>query len=154
CRRADETAVFFQRSEIERNVVHRGRQNPARGAARQISMEYVSVRHAAAILVDQFAHGNAGRRELDTWIFYATRYRVTAQTIASVAAMALPPVGAFLDDVAYPEQGLKVVDQRRQSEQSDLERVRRLVPRQATLSFQAFQKGGFLAADVSACAAP
>src|SRR5262249_38318907 len=75
-------------------------------------------------------------------------------TISSVAAVALPPVGAFLDDVAYPEQGLKVVDERRQSKQSDLERVRRLVPRQATLSFQAFQKRGFLAADVSACAAP
>ncbi len=54
-RRADEAAVFLQRAEIERDVVHRGRQDAARRAARQIGVERVAVGHAAAEFLDQFA---------------------------------------------------------------------------------------------------
>ena len=52
------TAVFFQRAEIERDVVHRGRQDAAGSAARQIGVEGMAVGHAATKLVDQFAHGD------------------------------------------------------------------------------------------------
>src|SRR6476620_8604838 len=58
-----------------------------------------------------------------------------------------------LYDVTHPEQRLDVVDQRGLAEQSDLERVRRLVPRQAALAFDALQQRGFLAADIGAGAA-
>ena len=151
--RADEAAVFFQRAEIERDVVHRGRQDAAGRAARQIGVEGVAVGHAAAEFVDQFAHGEAGRRELDAGILDAAGDRIAAQAVAAVAAVALPPVRALLDDVAHPEQRLDIVDQRRQAEQPDLERIRRLVPRQAALAFDAFQQRGFLAADIGAGAA-
>ena len=42
----------------------RGRQDAARGAARQIALEGVAVRHAAAEFVDQFARRDAGGRKL------------------------------------------------------------------------------------------
>src|SRR5665811_140113 len=70
------------------------------------------------------------------------------RAMAVVAALALPPVRAFFDDVAHPEQRLDVVDQRRQSEQPDLERIRRLVARQTALAFDAFEQRGFLTADI------
>src|SRR4029077_18873228 len=37
--RADEAAIGLQRAEIERDLGHRGRQDAARGAARQIAHE-------------------------------------------------------------------------------------------------------------------
>src|SRR3954468_22954618 len=99
----------------------------------------MAVRHAAAELVDQFAPGDARGRKLHAGILDAARDRIAAQAVAIVAAMALPPVGALLDDVAHPPQRLDVVDQRRQAEQPDLERVRWLVPGQAALAFDAFE---------------
>ena len=113
----------------------------------------MAVGHAAAIFVDQLAHGDAGGRELHAGVLDAARDREAAQAVALVAAIALPPVGALLDDVAHPVQRLDVVDQRRQAEQADLERIRRLVPRQAALALDAFEQRGFLAADVGAGAA-
>ena len=50
--RADEAAVRLQRVEVERNVGERRRQDAARRAARQVSVESVAVGHAAAELVD------------------------------------------------------------------------------------------------------
>ena len=58
-RGADEASVRLQRVEVERDVGQRSRQNSARGAARQISVELVSRKHAAAKFVDQLAHGDA-----------------------------------------------------------------------------------------------
>ena len=79
--------------------------------------------------------------------------RIAAQAVAAVAAVALPPVRALLDDVAHPAQRLDIVDQRRQAEQADLERIGRLVARQAALALDAFEQRGFLAADIGAGAA-
>src|SRR6185369_13280013 len=109
--------------------------------------------HAAAELIDQLAHGDAGRSQLHAGILDAARDRVAAQADTVVAAVALPPVGAFLDDVAHPEQSLDIVDERRQAEQADLERIRRLVPRQAALAFKTLEQRGLLAADIGASAA-
>src|SRR5215213_564029 len=108
----------------------------------------MALSHASAELVDQFAHRDTRGRQLHAGIFYPSRYRVTAQTVAAIAAVALPPVRALLDDVADPPQRLDVVDQRRQPEQPDLEGIGRLVPRQAALALDAFQQRGFLAADI------
>ena len=152
--RTDKAAVFFQRAEIERNIVHRCRQDATGRAARQIRVEGMSLGHAATELVDQFAHRDAGRRQLHAGILYPPRHRIAAQAVAVVTAVALPPVCAFFDDVAHPPQRLDIVDQRRQSEQPDLERVRRLVPRQSAFAFDAFQQRRFLAADIGAGAAP
>src|SRR5207342_416449 len=101
-RRADETAVFFQRAEIERNVAHRRRQDAARRAARKIGAELVTVSHAAAIFVDQFTHGEAGRGKLYAGLLDAPGDRVAAQAMAAVAALAGPPRSALLDEVAHP----------------------------------------------------
>src|ERR1700704_942031 len=82
--------------------------------------------------------------------FTRPRAQIAAKAVAVVAAKTLPPVRALLDDVAHPPQRLDIVDQRRQSEQSDLEWIRRLVPGQAALAFQALQQRGFLTTDVGA----
>ncbi len=68
-------------------VRHRRRQDAARGAARQIGLEGVAVRHAAAILLDQFARRDAGRRELDAGLLHAARHREAAEALALVAAL-------------------------------------------------------------------
>src|SRR6185503_17583857 len=59
----------------------------------------------------------------------------------------------LLDDVAHPKESLDIVDERRQAEQADLERIRRLVPRQAALAFKTLEQRGLLAADIGASAA-
>jgi hypothetical protein len=61
--------------------------------------------------------------------------------------------GTVLDDVAHPEQGLDVVDERRAAEEADLARERGLVARQAALALDRFEHRGFLAADIGARAA-
>src|SRR6185312_2430119 len=60
---------------------------------------------------------------------------------------------ALLDDVAHPEQSLDIIDERRQAEQADLERIGWLVPRQATLAFKTLEQRGLFAADIGASAA-
>ena len=52
---ADEAAQMLELAEVERQVGHRGRQDAARGAARQVGAKAVARRHAAAELVDQLA---------------------------------------------------------------------------------------------------
>src|SRR5207244_4119127 len=89
-------------------------------------------------------------RELDAGIFHVAGYREAAQALTAIAPVALPPVSALLDDVAHPPERLDIVDQGRQAKQPDLERIRRLVPRQAALAFEAFQQRGFLTADIGA----
>src|SRR4029077_19882278 len=76
-----------------------------------------------------------------------------AQALTVVAAVALPPLRALLDDVAHAPQRLDIVDQRRQAEQPDLERIGRLVPGQTAVALETLEQRGFLAADVSAGAA-
>src|SRR5262249_57586883 len=63
--RPHEAAVLFQRAEVERQIRHRGRQNPAGGTAGQIALEAVTLLHAAAILLDQLARADAGGSEPD-----------------------------------------------------------------------------------------
>ena len=90
--RADEAAVFFQRAEIERQVGHRRRQDAAGGAARQIALEGVAVGHAAAIFVDQFARGDAGRRQHHARLLHAAGDREAAEALALAAALRGQPV--------------------------------------------------------------
>jgi hypothetical protein len=114
--------VLLERPEIERDVVHGSRQDAAGGAAGQVGAERVVLRHAAAMLGDQLAHGNPGRGDLDAGPFHPPRDRNGAQARASVPPVACPPPWAALQDVVHPKEGLDVVDQRRPAEQPDLER--------------------------------
>src|SRR5262249_31136545 len=146
-------AVFLQGSEIERQIGHAGRQYPTGGAARQVALEGVAIRHAAAELFYQFAHRDAGRRELDAGVLDAARHREAAKSLALVAALRRHPLGAFLDDVADPEQRLDVLLERWAAEQADLGNVRRTMARQAALTFDRFDHRRLFAADVGAGAA-
>src|SRR6185312_16160400 len=85
--RPHETAVFFKGSEVERDIGHRCGQDAAGRTARQVALELVAVLHAAAELVDQLAHGDAGRRQLDARILHATRNRKAAETFALAATL-------------------------------------------------------------------
>ena len=114
----------LERAEIERQVGQARRQDAARGAAREIALERMALRHAAAIFVDQLAHGDAGRRELDARLLDAARDREAARPLAAAAALAREPVRALLDDVAHPVERLDVVDEGRPAEEPDLRRDR------------------------------
>jgi len=59
------------------------------------------------------------------------------------------PFGAFLQDVAHPVQGFKIVRQRRSAKQAHFGNVGRPLARLATPAFQAFQQRRFFATDVS-----
>jgi hypothetical protein len=94
-----------------------------------------------------------GGRQLHAGLAHPARHREGAQALAAVAALAREPVRTVLDDVAHPEQGLDVVDERRAAEEADLARERGLVARQAALALDRFEHRGFLAADIGARAA-
>src|SRR5262249_55521783 len=97
--RANEAAAFFQRPEVERNIIHRGRQDAPGRAARQIGLERVAFGHAAAELVDELAYRHSRRGELDPRVAYPSRDRKAPGALAAVAALAIPPVDTFFDDV-------------------------------------------------------
>src|SRR6516164_11152608 len=110
----------------------------------------MAVGHAAAEFVDQFAHGNASRRELDAWILHPARDRKAAEAFALMSALRGKPIDAALDNIAHPKQRLDILLKRRATEQTDLGDVRRAMTRQAALAFDRFDHRGFFAADVSA----
>src|SRR5215212_3133633 len=143
----------LERAEIERDVGHGGRQDAAGGAARQIAFEGVPVGHAAAMLVDELAHGDSGRGELDAGVLHPSRNREGAKALAAVAPVRRERLRALLDDVAHPPQRLDIVDEGRAPEQADLARKRRLVARQPALALDRFQHRRFFAADIGAGAA-
>ena len=113
----------------------------------------MAVGHAAAELVDQFAHRDAGRREFHARILDAAGHRETAEAFALMAALRRDPLRASLDDVAHPIERLDILFERRAAEQADLRDVRRAMPRQAALAFDRFDHRQFFAADISAGAA-
>src|SRR6185503_14986971 len=151
--RTHKTSIFFEGSEIERNTGHGSRQDAAGRPARQVALELMAILHAAAELIDQLAHGDAGRRQLDARVLHAARNREAAETLALVAALRRRPLRALLDDVADPEHRFDVLLERRTAEQADLRDIRRAMPRQPALALDRLDHRGFFAADVSARAA-
>src|SRR5690606_20944986 len=149
----DETAVFFKRAEVEREIGHGGGQDAAGGAARQIALEGVAVFHAAAIFVDQFLHGDAGGRELHARVLHAARDGEAAEALAVAAPVRREPLDALLDHVPDPEHGLDVLLERRAAEEAFLGDVRRTMARQAALAFDRLDHRRLFAADISARAA-
>ena len=151
--RADEAAVRLQRVEIERDVAQRRGQDAARRAARQVRIKIVSLLHAAAVFVDQLAHGDAGRREMDARMLHAARHRKRAQSLAAMTSLGREPVGAFFDNVAHPVERFHVVLERRPAEQAHLRNIRRTQPRHAALALDRLDHRRFFAADVRTGAA-
>src|SRR5438105_15163148 len=113
----------MQSVEGDGNVAHRRRQDAARRAARQIRVKIVPVRHAAAIFVDQFAHGDTGGGEMDAGMLDAARHRERAQTFAPVASLTSEPIRALFQNVAPPVAWFPVVLERRPAEPPDLRDV-------------------------------
>ncbi len=152
--RADEAPVRLQRVEVQRHVGQAGREDAARGAARQVAVELVALGQAAAVLVDQLAQRDAGRRQLDARLAHPPADAEGTQALAPVAPVRGEGLGAALDDVAHPVQGLDVVLERGPAEQPDLSDVGRAQPRQAAPALDRLDHGRLLAADVGPGAAP
>src|SRR6476660_8910273 len=95
----------------------------------------MTLRHAPAVFVEQFTHGDAGGRELHAWVLHAARYGKAAEALAVMPPLRRGPLGALLDDVADPVHRLDVLLERRTAEQADLRNVRRTMPRQPALAF-------------------
>src|SRR5260221_12059891 len=109
--RADEAAIGLQRAEIERDVGQARGQDTARRAAWEVALEGMAVGHPTAELVDQLAHGDASRGELDAGRLDAAGDREAAHALAVMAALAGDEGGAVSAGVAHPETGLEVIDQ-------------------------------------------
>ena len=103
-------------AEIERKVAHRGGQDAARRAARQVGEQAVALLHAAAVFRDQFIERDAGRRQMHARLVDPARHREAAQAVAVVATVAGEPVRASAVDLGYPVDGLDVVHQGRSIE--------------------------------------
>ena len=110
----------------------------------------MALQHAAAVFLNQLAHRDSGRRQLDAGLLDAPADAETAQALAPVAAKAAEPLRAFLHDVAHPIKRLKVVFQRGAAEQADLRDIGRAHARLAAFAFDALDHGGLFAADVGA----
>src|SRR4029077_6862558 len=123
--RPHEAAVFFEGSEVERDIGHGCGQDAAGRTARQVALELVTVLHAAAEFVDQLTHRNAGRRQLDARILHTARNGKAAEAFGLVTALRCRPLGAFLDNVADPEHRLDVLLECWTPEQADLRDIRR-----------------------------
>ena len=106
------------------------------------------------MLINQFLHRDAGRRELDAGLLDTARDRKRAQAFAAVAAMRGKPCPAFFKQFTHPVQGFEIVFQRWPAEQADLRDVRWAQPWQATFAFDRFNHGGFFAAYVRSGTSP
>ena len=151
--RSDEAAMGLKRVEVERNVGHASRQDPARCSARQIGAKGMPLEHAATVFVDQFACSDAGRRQLDPRLTHPTADAEAAQAASAVSTESAEPGGASLEDVAHPEEGLEIVLKRRPSEETDFCDVGRAHAGFAALALDAFDHRRLFAADVGTCAA-
>src|SRR5690606_7233317 len=105
----------------------------------------MSVGHAAAIVLDQFADGDAGRRQLDAGLLHAARNRPGANTGMAGLAHACEPGWPLLDDVTDPPQRLDIVVEGGTTEQADLGDIGRAVARHAAPALDAFQHRALLA---------
>ena len=100
--RTDQAAMLLKRAEIERDVGHRGGQYAARGAAREVALEDMAGRHAAAMLLDQLADGDPSIGNLDAGPVHPAGDRIRPEPLAAVAAAACEPVRTVGQDVSDP----------------------------------------------------
>ena len=144
----------LQGVEIQRNISQVRRQDAAGGTSGQVRVQGVTILHAAAVLVYQFAQRNTGWRELDAGVLHPAADAERAQALAPVAAKSAEPGSALFDDVAYPVQGLEIVFQRGPPEQSDLRDIRGAHTRLAAFAFDALDHRRLFATDIGTRAAP
>jgi hypothetical protein len=81
--RSDKTPIRGQGIEIQWNIPERGGQDAARSTPRKIAVELVSRQHAAAVFIDQLAHSDACRGQMDTGFAYPPADREEAQAPAA-----------------------------------------------------------------------
>src|SRR5262245_3362956 len=111
------------------------------------------VEHAAAMVVDELAHGHTGRRLDDARFLDAPRHRPRPRAGMALTPLLREPLGTLLEDVANPPERLDVLVQRGPAEDADFRNVRRPIARQAALAFDALDHRALFAADVRARAA-
>src|SRR5664279_3798595 len=90
-RRANETAIGLQGVKVQRKVIETGWQNAARRAPRQIGIQRVTIKHAAAMLVNQLLHANARGRQFDTRQLDPPADAERAQPVAPLPTKAAKP---------------------------------------------------------------
>ena len=152
-----EAAGLARAVEIERRVELVGRQKAHADSARHDGLRPPALPHAAAVLVDQLAGGDA-QRQLDAAGAVdvpadAVQLRAVAALVARIVGVGrhadrFEPIDAALEDVRHATERFDVVDDRRLAEQAFDRGERRLDPRPGPLAFEAFDQAGLLAADV------
>src|SRR5262249_32419740 len=143
--------------EVERRVELRLGHQPHADAAGDAALRLAPLPDAAAVLVDQLAHGNA-QRQLDAARLVdvaaeAVQLRAVAAGVARVLrvgrhAHRLEPVGPAVHDGRDAGQRLDVVDDGRLAEGPLDGGERRLDPRPRPLALQALDQPPLLAPDV------
>ena len=114
----------------------------------------MAIRHAAAILVDQFLYRNASRCQLDTGLFYPATDAKAAQPLAAITAKTAEPLRSLFKDVTHPVKGFKVVLQRGPAKQPHLGNIRGTHAWLTAFAFNAFDHGRLFATNVGTRTAP
>src|SRR5678815_4397362 len=86
----------------------RRRQNSTRRAPGKISVQRVTIEHAAAVFVDQFLQRDSRWCEVDTRSCDAPAYRERAKSLTTVPSLTCKPRWSLLDDRAHPVQRFHV----------------------------------------------
>ena len=97
----------------------------------------MAICHAAAIIVDQFADGDAGRSEDNAGVFHTAGDGPGARAGMAFFALRREPFRAFFNNVSQPPKGFDIVVQGRAAKDTHLGNIRRAVTRQPAFAFDA-----------------
>src|SRR5262249_37693744 len=140
-------AVFVQGSKIERQICKAGGQNAARGTARQICLEGLSVLHAAGEL-DQLPPSDPGGGPPPARPLTATGHGPFEQAFGTINAVVGKPLGSPAQNLRHPMKRLYMVVERWPTEQPDLGDITRAVTGIAALAFNRFDHRRLFAANI------
>ncbi len=128
-----------------------GQQEAGTGAAWLPALELEAIAHAAGVVFEQLAGGNAERQFPQARVLHLAgeAHQLGAMVFAAFAGQRLVPVVAVGDDGRHVAQGLDVVHARRLAPHADGGREGRLGARVGATAFQGVDQRGFFTADVA-----
>ena len=137
----------LQRVEIQRDIIHRRRQQARGRTARLIRLEGLPFGHATSSL-NHIQNGRARRQQVNARLRNTARDRIAAQALAPVLFDRVQNLRPFAADFRHPIQRFDVVNQGWAVEHTNLRHKRRTVTRQALFAFDRFDHRGFFTANV------
>ena len=148
--RAEHGARLLHVLEVERDVDLGAEQRRAARSAGDVALHLLGAAHAAGVVLDQLARGDAHGQLPQARALDVARDAPDLETAVLFAAQVREGLPAILDNPRDVGDRLDVVHDRRAVEQADGRRERRLIPRLAGLALERLDERHLLAADVRA----